>query len=199
MRGNLRQARKLLEQTGWSVQDGALVNSDGEAFEIEFLIVQPTFERVVLPYIKNLERLGIKGSVRTVDVSQYQNRLDSFDYDIVVSSWRQSLSPGNEQRDFWGTEAADRSGSRNLVGIKDAAIDQLIEKIIFATDRDELEAVTRALDRVLLWNHFVIPQWHSPFDRTARWDRFGRPEKLPEFSVGFPTIWWWDQEKADAL
>lgn len=198
-RGNLRAARTLLEEAGWQVKNGTLVDQTGKPFEIEFLIVQPTFEKVILPYVKNLERLGIRASVRTVDLSQYQNRLDKFDFDIVVSSWRQSLSPGNEQRDFWGSEAANRSGSRNLVGIKDPAIDHLIDKVIYATDRVELEAATRALDRVLLWNFYVIPQWHSPLERTARWNRFGRPEQLPEFSVGFPNIWWWDQEKADAL
>ncbi len=199
LRNNLRAARSLLEQAGWRVQNGVLVNEAGEPFEIEFLLVQQTFEKIVLPYIKNLERLGIRSTVRTVDVSQYQNRLDNFDFDVIVSSWGQSLSPGNEQRNFWGTEAADRSGSRNYIGIKDEAIDHLIGKIIYAADRDELEAATRALDRVLLWNSYVIPQWYSALERTARWDRFGHPENLPEFSVGFPTIWWWDQEKADAL
>ena len=103
------------------------------------------------------------------------------------------------KRFFLCSEAANRSGSRNLVGIKNPAIDHLIDKVIYATDRVELEAATRALDRVLLWNFYVIPQWHSPLERTARWNRFGRPEQLPEFSVGFPNIWWWDQEKADAL
>jgi len=199
LRGNLREARKLLRAAGWSVKDGILVNDAGQSFEIEFLIVQPTFEKIVLPYAKNLERLGIKSRVRTVDVSQYQNRLDQFEFDIIVASWRQSLSPGNEQRDFWGSETADRSGSRNLVGIKNEAVDYLIDRIIFATNRNELEAATRALDRVLLWNFYVIPQWHTPVQRTARWNRFGRPQTLPDFSVGFPAIWWWDQEKANAL
>lgn len=198
-RNNLRAARELLQQTGWSIKGGELVNTrTGEAMEVEFLLVSPAFERVVLPYIQNLKRLGIKASVRTVDSSQYQNRLDNFDFDIVVSSWGQSLSPGNEQRDMWGSEAADRQGSRNLVGIKNPAVDKLIDRIIFAKDRETLVAATRALDRVLLWNHYVVPQWHSPFDRTARWDRFGHPATLPDFSVGFPNIWWWDTARAAA-
>jgi microcin C transport system substrate-binding protein len=134
--------------------------------------------------------------VRTVDSAQYERRIQNFEFDIVVTNWAQSLSPGNEQRDFWGTAAADRPGSRNLVGIKNPAVDRLIDRVIFATDRDELVAATRALDRVLLWNHYVLPTWHIPYDRTARWDRFGRPDKLPDYAIGFPTIWWWDADKA---
>src|SRR5690606_23046947 len=130
----------------------------GEAMTVEFLLVSPDFERIVLPYIQNLKRLGIVARVRTVDASQYQNRTDNFEFDIVVGSWQQSLSPGNEQRDYWGSAAADRPGSRNLVGIKNPAIDQLIDRIIYARDRDELIAASKALDRVLLWNHYVVPQ-----------------------------------------
>lgn len=196
-RANLRTANKLLRDAGWEIKGGALVNAKtGVPMEVEFLLVSPNFERIVLPYVQKLERLGVKASVRTVDASQYQNRLDRSDFDIVVASWRQSLSPGNEQRDFWGSEAAERAGSRNLVGIKNPAIDHLINKIIFAKDREALVAATRALDRVLLWNHYVVPQWHIPYERIARWDRFGKPKTLPAHSIGFPTIWWWDKAKA---
>ena len=199
-RVNLREARDLLQEAGWEVKGGVLVNSEtGVPMTLEFLLVSPTFERIVLPYVQSLGRLGIKARVRTVDPSQYQNRLDGFDFDIVVASWSQSLSPGNEQRDFWGSAAADSSGSRNLVGIKNEAVDYLIDKIIFAKDRDELVAATRALDRVLLWNHYVVPQWHVPYERIARWDRFGRPDALPDHSIGFPNIWWWDRSKAAAV
>lgn len=199
-RANLRQARNLLREAGFEVKDGVLVNGEtGAPMQVEFLLVSPTFERIVLPYVQNLERLGIQASVRTVDASQYQRRLDIFDFDIVVASWAQSLSPGNEQRDFWGSAAADRSGSRNLVGIKDEAIDHLIDRIIFAKDRDELVAACRALDRVLLWNHYVVPQWYVPYERTARWDRFGRPDTIPAYSTGFPAIWWWDGAKAASV
>jgi microcin C transport system substrate-binding protein len=199
-RANLRKARDLLREAGWEIKGGSLVNAKtGEPMEVEFLLVSPTFERVVLPFTQNLERLGIKCSVRTVDASQYQRRLDIFDFDIVVASWQQSLSPGNEQRDFWGSAAAGRTGSRNLVGIKNPAVDHLIDKIIFAKDREGLVAACRALDRVLLWNHYVVPQWHVPYERVARWDRFGKPATMPDFSIGFPTIWWWDEAKAAAV
>ena len=122
--------------------------------------------------------------------------MQTFDYDIIVGSWGQSLSPGNEQRDFWGSDSATRNGSRNFVGIQNEAIDKLVDKVIFATDRGGLIAACKALDRALLWNHYVVPMWYIPYERTARWDRFGRPEKLPDYAVGFPKVWWWDAEKA---
>ena len=197
VRANLRKARKLLEEAGWQIKDRVLVNKKtGKKMELEVLLVSPAFERIVLPYKKSLERLGITVRVRTVDVSQYQNRVDAFDFDMIVGGWGQALSPGNEQRNYWGSETADRQGSRNLVGIKDGAIDKLIEKLIYAKDRSELVAVTRALDRVLLWNRFVVPQWYSKGTRLARWNRFGFPEKTPDYRIGFPDIWWFDEAKA---
>ena len=136
-------------------------------------------------------------SIRSVDDAQYENRLRQWDYDVIIASWGESLSPGNEQRDFWGSQAADQAGSRNYVGIKNPAIDALIDKVIFAKNRDELVAATRALDRVLLWNNYVVPNWTYGKVRSARWDRFSRPEKLPEYGLSaFPTIWWWDPQKA---
>jgi microcin C transport system substrate-binding protein len=115
----------------------------------------------------------------------------------VVASWPQSLSPGNEQLDFWGSKAADDPGSRNLVGIKNAAVDALIEAVIYAKDRADLVAATKALDRVLLWNHYVVPQWTYDKVRAARWDRFSRPPELPKYGASaFPTVWWWDAQKA---
>ena len=167
---------------------------------VEFLLVSPTFERVVLPFKQSLERLGIDSTIRVVDTSQYQARVEEFDYDMIVNSFAQSLSPGNEQRDFWGSDSADREGSRNRIGIKDPAIDTLIDAIIFAPDRETLVAASRALDRVLLWNHFVVPQWWSPL-RTARWDRFGLPETLPNYAAagGFPDVWWYEEGFAAKL
>jgi microcin C transport system substrate-binding protein len=198
-REHLRQAMELLREAGWEIDKGVLRNKAGEAMTVEFLIADPNFERVVLPYVQALKRLGIQASVRTVDTSQYKSRVDNFDFDIITHRWGQSLSPGNEQRDFWGSEAADQSGSQNVVGIKNPAIDALINKVIYAESREDLVAATRALDRVLLWNHYVVPQWYSPSDRTARWNRFGHPEKMPKYQVGFPTIWWYDPEKAATI
>jgi microcin C transport system substrate-binding protein len=138
--------------------------------------------------------------VRTIDPTQYENRLRSWDFDVVVASWPESLSPGNEQREFWGSQSADMAGSRNIIGIKNPAIDKLIERVIFTKDRDDLVAATKALDRVLLWNHYVVPQWNYPKVRTARWDRFGRPAELPKYGLsGFPTIWWFDADKAAGI
>ena len=134
-----------------------------------------------------------------VDSAQYTRRLDGFDYDIVVGNFPQSDSPGNEQRDFWGSEAADRQGSTNLIGVKNPAIDKLIDRIIFAKDRAELVAATRALDRVLLWNDFVVPQWFSPETRIAYWSRYGQPKVLPGLTPGFLQVWWFDQTLAARL
>jgi microcin C transport system substrate-binding protein len=171
----------------------------GQPFTVEFLLVSPLFERIVQPYIANLQRLGIKATLRMVDSAQYTRRLNAFDYDIVVGNFSQSNSPGNEQRDFWGSEAASRDGSQNLIGVKDPAIDKLVDHVIFAKDRQELVAATNALDRVLQWNDFVVPQWFSPKVRIAYWDRFGQPETLPGLTPGFPQVWWYDKAKADRL
>ena len=198
IRNNLREATRLLRAAGYEVRNSKLVNGKtGEPMTADFLIDRPEWERIVLPYKAGLERLGIGMTVRLVDDVQYENRLRQWDYDIVVANWGQSLSPGNEQRDAWGSAAADRPGSRNLIGIKNPAVDALIERVIFAKNRDELVAATKALDRVLLWNHYVVPQWTYGKVRTARWDRFGRPESLPKYGTSaFPTIWWWDPDKA---
>jgi microcin C transport system substrate-binding protein len=198
IRANLRQATQFLRGAGYEIRNRKLVNAKtGEPLTVEVLIDQPEWERIVLPYKPALERLGIDMSVRIVDDAQYQNRLRQWDYDIIVSTWGQSLSPGNEQRDFWGSAAADRPGSRNVVGIKNPAVDALIERVIFAKSRAELVAACKALDRVLLWNHYVVPQWTYGKARSARWDRFGRPNVMPKYgSAAFPAIWWWDAEKA---
>ncbi len=198
LRGNQRSALALLREAGYEIKDTKLINTKtGERLSVEFLISQPTFERVILFYKPSLERLGIEVMLRTVDSSQYINRLRQRDYDIVVSSWGQSLSPGNEQRGYWGSQSADQAGSRNYVGIKNPAVDKLIERVIFAKSREELVAATHALDRVLLWNDYVVPQWSYPFQRIVRWDRFSRPDTLPKYGASaFPTVWWWDADKA---
>jgi len=200
MRSNLRQSVKLLKEAGWEVKNGALTNvKTGQKMTIEVLLVSPLFERIVQPYLRNLERLGVKGSIRLVDSAQYTRRLNVFDYDIIVSTFAQSDSPGNEQRDFWGSEAADREGSMNLIGIKDPAIDKLVDHIIFAKDREELIAATRALDRVLLWHDFVVPQWFSPNVRIAYWNHYGQPKELPGLTPGFLQVWWYDRQMTETL
>jgi len=199
-RTNLREALRLLKEAGYDIREGKLVNAKtNEPFKFDILLNSPAMERVVLFYKPALERLGIEVTSRVVDSSQYINRIRSRDYDVIVGGWGQSLSPGNEQRDYFGSEAADREASRNYGGIKNPAVDALIERVIFAKDRDELIAATRALDRVLLWNQYVVPMWTIDYARTARWDRFGKPEKLPAYSYGFPEIWWYDKDRADKV
>ena len=202
-RANLRTASQLLNEAGWTLQkDGGetiLKNAEGEPLAVEILLDEPSFERITIPYTQDLKKLGVKAYVRTIDPAQMTRRTQDFDFDVIWSGWAQSLSPGNEQREYWGSEAADRKGSRNLPGIKDAAVDQIIERLIYATSRDDLIAATKALDRVLLWNSFVVPMWYAPYDRIAHWDRFARPAKLPDYSIGFPTIWWWDEARAARL
>ncbi|HEX2136274.1 MAG TPA: extracellular solute-binding protein [Microvirga sp.] len=198
VRANLREAVRLLQEAGYELRGRQMVNkATGEPFTTEYLIYDSSFERYALPYKQALERIGITMNVRVVYPAQFQNRLRSFDFEITTGGWAQSLSPGNEQRDYWGSAAADRPGSRNLAGIKNPAIDELIEKIIFAKDRAELVATTRALDRVLLAHDYVVPQWASGVTRTVRWKRFGRPEYLPQYGApAFPAIWWYDRELA---
>ena len=199
IRRNLRQAKQLLESAGFNVKSRKLIDPNtGKQMDIEFLIAQPAFERIVGPVVQNLARLGIKARIRVVDTAQYQNRTDSFDFDIVVSTFGQSLSPGNEQIDFWHSSKADVDGSRNIIGVRDPVVDELIALIIGAPNRASLIARTQALDRVLLWSHYVIPQWHTQSFRVAYWNKFTRPEITPKYGFGFDT-WWIDPEKAEAL
>jgi microcin C transport system substrate-binding protein len=200
MRANFREALKLLKEAGWSLKGNTLVNEKtGAPFTIEYLSQTSVDERFVLPFQANLERIGIKLDLRIVDSSAYQERIRKFDYDMIGVAWGQTLSPGNEQRNFWGTSSFKLEGSRNYAGISDPAIDALIDKVIFALDRQGLIIAAKALDRVLMANHYVIPQWFSPFDRFVYWDRFGRPAKMPVFNFGFPDIWWYDAAKAARL
>ncbi|MFY0676994.1 MAG: ABC transporter substrate-binding protein [Neptuniibacter sp.] len=185
----LRQAKRLLSEAGWTFKNGKLVDSKGDQLTIEMLLYSPAFERVVAPFIRNLDRLGIKSSIRLVDVSQYISRLRSFDFDIVVSGFGQSNSPGNEQINYWHSSVADTEGSRNLIGIKNPAVDYLIDQLIKAPNRKQLVLRTRALDRVLLWNHYVIPQYHINKYRIAYWDKFSMPSTRPKYDLGFDT-WW---------
>jgi microcin C transport system substrate-binding protein len=198
VRANLIEAARLLKEAGYEIRDRKLINvKTGESLSIELLLDDPTFERIALFYKPQLERLGVAVTVRTVEDAQYENRLRQWNYDIIIHSWGQSLSPGNEQRDYWGSAAADMAGSQNYVGIKNPAIDKLIDRVIFTKNRADLLAATRALDRVLLWNHYVVPQWTYGKVRTARWDRFSHPDTMPKYGRdSFPMIWWWDEAKA---
>jgi len=198
IRDGAREALRLLAEAGWTVKGQKLVNARAEPMQFEILLDDPTWERIALPFAKNLERLGITARVRTVDAAQYEKRQDDFDFDMIVTVWAQSLSPGNEQRDFWGSAAAAERGSRNLAGIKDPAVDRLIDLLIQSPDRASLVTRTQALDRMLLWGHYVIPHWHIRVFRVAYWDKFGRPAISPRFALGFDT-WWVDAQKEAAL
>jgi microcin C transport system substrate-binding protein len=204
-RKNLREAQKLLTEAGWTAanQDGkrVLKNSKGEIFQLDFLLYSPAFERIALPYKEQLELLGFAVNIRTIDLSQYQQRTEEFDYDVVVGSWGQSLSPGNEQREFFGSEFADKKGSRNSSGIKNPAIDTIIDKVIFARDRSSLVAACNALDRALIWNHYVVPMWFVPNTWIAYWRRTAFKAPLPGFGVGgavsaLSPILWFDEKAA---
>jgi microcin C transport system substrate-binding protein len=190
LRENLRIAMEKLQQAGWEIQGGKLVHAKTkQPFTFEILLVQKDFERVVLPFVKNLQRLGITANVRLIDVSQYVNRLRGFDFDMFIWTLGQSDSPGNEQRDYWHSANADVPGARNFIGVKDPVVDQLIDLIIAAPDRDALIHRTRALDRVLLWGHYSIPQWHNQTTRIAYWNKYGHPAVAPKQGVDLDT-WW---------
>jgi microcin C transport system substrate-binding protein len=196
LRENLRTAVGLLAEAGYTLEGTQMLGPDGQPFTFEILLNGPTIEPVAQNLVTNLAQIGITATIRTVDSPQFINRARSFDYDMIYSGWAQSYSPGNEQRFFFGSSTADAEGAQNYAGVADPAVDALIEKLIVADDRETQEAVTKALDRVLLAKHFVIPSYTLRTTRSARWDRFSRPENLPEFSSGFPTLWWWDEAKA---
>jgi len=199
IRGNLRQAKAILEDAGWVVEDGVLVDGEsGEPLTFEVLLRSSLAERAALAFARNLKRLGIEMSVRTVDSSQYQSRVEGFDFDMVIRGYGQAFSPGNEQRGYWGSAAADEPGSGNLMGIKDPVIDELVELIITAPDRQSLVQRTRALDRVLLWGFYLVPQFHVGEDRYAHWDKFSWPETLSIRGTS-TSLWWVDGEKEAAL
>lgn len=195
-RENLRKAAALLKDAGWVLKDGFLVNGKGEPFVFEIVDQSPIFERWIQPFVRNLERLGIKASLRVVDSSQYQSMLDDFNFDMIAHVFPQSLSPGNEQRDYWSSGKADLKGSKNLIGIKDPVVDNLVEKIVHAKDRSELVTLCKALDRVLLWGDYVVPHWYTGVYRVAYWDKFGQPSVSPKYGLDFIDGWWIDPGKA---
>jgi len=200
IRPGQRKAMALLQEAGYVVRDMELVHEEtGRGISFEIMLVSPEFERIVLPFVRNLRaRLGIRANVRLVDAAQYQNRMRDFDFDMVVGGWGQSLSPGNEQRSYWASEAADIPGSRNYAGLEDPVVDELVAQVIAAPDREALVNRVRALDRVLLWHEFVVPNWHIPYERLLFWNKFGRPEVTPLRGHQL-MAWWVDPAKEESL
>jgi microcin C transport system substrate-binding protein len=196
LRENLRQALQLLTEAGYTLNGNQLVDANGTQLTFEILLNGPTIEPVATAWQTNLRSIGIEASIRPVDSAEYINRVRSRDFEVIYSGWSQSMSPGNEQNFFFGSESADDANSSNYAGISDAGVDALIERIVFAKDRDELLAASAALDRVLLFNYFVVPSYALRNERIARWDRFSHPDELPEFAIGFPQVWWYDEAKA---
>ena len=192
-RKNLLKAKELFEKEGWFIDNGIL-KKNGKEFHFEFLIISPSDEKIALAYQSNLKKLGIKMDVRTVDSSQYQARLLNYDFDMIKRYWGVSLSPGNEQQFYWGSEVGQKDGSRNYPGINSPAVDALIEKLISATNREELTTAIHALDRVLLWGHYVVPLYHSNKDRIAYWDFFEYPEEIPLYGIVIES-WWINKDK----
>lgn len=198
-RSLLRQASNLLNQAGWTIVDGKRQNSAGEVFEIEFIIISPTWERVVAPYVKNLVLLGIDATIRRIDPSQFEERIKTFDFDVVTQRYIIDNTPGAELRNYWSSDAANTQGSRNLSGISNPAIDAMIEAMIGATSRVELETSARALDRLLRAGHYWVPHWFKNIHTIAFWDRFSWPDVKPQFERGVIETWWFDADKAARL
>ena len=199
VRKNLRIADKLLYDAGWIIKDGKRINKEtGIPLKFTILLVSPEFERIALPYARNLKKIGIEAKVRTVDSAQYERRLESFSFDMTVISLGQSLSPGNEQRDFWNSTSATINGSRNYAGVSSPAVDFLIDKIIAAKNREDLISATKALDRFLLFGYYVVPHWHIQNFRIAYWDKFGQPKINPKYDLGIDT-WWYDSKRVKLL
>jgi len=199
IRQNLLTAVSLLKQAGWVVRDMRLVEgATGRPFEFEILLADPAFERITLPFVKNLQHLGIRARPRTVDAAQYQKRVETFDFDMIVHAWGESLSPGNEQFDYWTSASSNVPGSENTAGIHDPVVDELVASLVAAPDRQALIDRTRALDRALLWGFYVIPHWHIQSFRVASWDKFGRPAITPKYNLPLDT-WWIDVARAESL
>ncbi len=191
LRANLRKAVELFKEAGYEIRDNGMVDAKtGKPFSFEILLNGDTISPVALSFAKNLKRIGINASVRTVDPSSYINRIRSRDFDMIYNAWPESLSPGNEQAEFWGSESARREGSQNYAGIADPGIDALVRKVIFAANREDLVAATHALDRDLLAHDYVIPTYTRQEQPVAYWNRLARPKDLPKYGIGFPAIWW---------
>jgi microcin C transport system substrate-binding protein len=195
----LREAGRLLTEAGWQVKDGRRVNAQGETLELEFLIYEPTTERILSGFVKNLQAIGVQASVRRVDPAQYERRVKAFDFDVVTTRYSMRLTPGVEIRSYWASEGARTDGSFNLAGISDPVVDALMTKVTEANSREALTAATRALDRVLRAGHYWVPHWYKAQHHVAYWDKFGRPAVKPRYERGITHTWWYDAEKASRL
>lgn len=195
IRANLRKARNLLQKAGWSVKNGVLQNKEGKPFQFEILLVSPSFERVMAPYVNNLKKLGMKVDYRTIDPALYTDRVQNFDFDMIVHVYGQSLSPGNKQKNFWHSESADRKGSRNLAGVSDPVVDAMVDKIIYAKTQEELTAACKALDRILWYGYYVVPNWYLNVHRLAYHNKFNQPEILPLYYNHYQYLMtWWSKD-----
>jgi microcin C transport system substrate-binding protein len=203
IRGNLAIALKLLSQAGWTVKNNQMIDKSGTPFEFEILLPDPVFERAVLPFAENLKRLGITARVRTVDPAQYQHRMENFDFDMTTAMFFETLSPGDEMRSYWGSASAEITGSDNVIGIKSPAVDTLIDSVVKAPDTASLLTAAHALDRVLQWGFYVIPEWNRPINQAVYWNEFGHPEQSPPYLTSTVDIafsnWWYDPAKAATL
>ena len=201
LRERLREALRLLREAGWAVKDGVMTQADGRQLRFVVTLVSPAFQRVVEPYLDNLRRIGVQATMRVVDDAVYERLINSKDFDMIVHSFPESQSPGNEQRDYWGSASANQEGSRNVIGIRNPAVDAIVEHIVQARNRAALVTATRALDRVLWHEHYMVPQWYIATHRVTYWNKFSHPTRLPLYydPVTYLLWWWYDPAKAAAL
>lgn len=195
----LREASRLLDEAGWTTDGTIRRNARGETLDVEFLINSPVFERILGPYVKNLKLLGVNATIRSVDDAQYQERLKNYDYDVVSSRFMAGLTPGDGLRIFFGSESANAPGTYNLSGVASPAIDGLIDKIVEAKSREELDVAGRALDRVLRAEQFWVPNWYKGSHWVAYWDKFGQPPVKPKYDRGITDTWWYEEAKAKRI
>ena len=198
-RRHLREAAQLLTEAGWAVKDGRRVNAAGESLDVEFLINEPSFERVIQPYVRNLLAVGINASIRRVDSAQYERRVKGFDFDVVTQRYVMRLTPGVELKSYFSSESAATDGSFNLAGVRDPVIDALVDKVLEARTREALQTAARALDRVIRAGHYWVPHWYKASHNIAHWNRLSRPADKPLYADGVIDTWWYDPEKAAKL
>ena len=205
-RDNLLKARQLLKDAGWTFRDGTLANDQGAPFSFEITLVQDGLDKVLMPWVHNLRRLGINATIRLVDTSQYANRVNAYDFDAIYIGINNSLAPGNEQIDAWSSDAADHPGAANYAGVKDPVVDALVRRVIEGGTYDDVMTAAHALDRVLTWNHYTLLTYTSPVERYAYWHKLQMPKVMPALGLGRMgdgaiALWWMDpaDDSADAI